>query len=164
MWCQGLKWIHRLNCESEEKPVHSCFQLNLGWLYFSLLLMEGDWGDFIFLGFWLIFAVTPSSDEPWETQSPTKGHHRFILALTGLVYMEALRRVRLELKLGLEWVPFQEDSRKCTKFHCTESLFIFARCTWAWARLLFPRAVQAGSLFKASCTVKWAPFSQLSVQ
>lgn len=55
--------------------------------------MEGDWGDFIFLGFWLISAVTPFSDE--KPQSPTKTHHRFILALMGLVYMEALKRVIL---------------------------------------------------------------------
>lgn len=130
MWCQGLKWIQRLNCESEEEPAFSRFKLNLGRLYFSLLLMEGDWGDFIFWSFGWFLQSPPALMSLEKPQSPTKTHHRFILALMGLVYMEALKRVTLEeLKLGLEWVAFQKDTRESKKFHCTQSLFIFACCT-----------------------------------
>lgn len=51
MTLQGLKLIQREEWESEKKPGYRCFKLNLDRLSFSLLLIEGDWGDSIFLGF-----------------------------------------------------------------------------------------------------------------
>lgn len=109
-----------------------------------LVVLNWTWGDFISL--YCLWRETGEISSSWafgwflqsppslmsleKPQSPTKTHHRFILALMGLVYMEALKRVALEeLKLGLEWVPFQKDTRESKKFHCTQSLFIFACCT-----------------------------------
>lgn len=100
-WYQWLKWIQRLNCEAEEKPAFSSFKLSLDFI--SLCCLWRETGEISSSGLLSDFCSHP-------LQSPTKTHHRFILALTGLVYMETLKRVRLEeLKLRLEWVSFQGE-------------------------------------------------------
>lgn len=85
MWCQGLEWMQRLSCESQEKPAVSSFKLNLGRVFLSIAC-GGGLGRFHLPGLLADFCSNPLLWWALRNPSPTKTHHRFTLALTGLVY------------------------------------------------------------------------------